>query len=74
MLLTPTRPALGFGLPVPDQPWWSPTAFGFPGHGGSLGYADPASGIAFGYVTNGLRVAMGPDPRVAALVEALRER
>lgn len=74
VLLTPTRPALGFGLPVLDQPWWSPTAFGFPGHGGSLGYADPASGIAFGYVTNGLRAAMGPDPRVAALVEALGER
>ncbi|GAB3986815.1 serine hydrolase domain-containing protein [Plantactinospora veratri] len=34
VLMVPTRPALGFGLPLPDQPWWSPTAFGFPGHGG----------------------------------------
>ncbi|AVT33121.1 esterase [Plantactinospora sp. BC1] len=72
VLMVPTRPALGFGLPLPDQPWWSPTAFGFPGHGGSLGYADPASGIAFGYVTNGLRVTLGPDPRTVSLVEALR--
>lgn len=72
VLLVPTRPALGFGLPLPEQPWYSPTAFGFPGHGGSLGYADPASGIAFGYVTNGLRVTMEPDPRVTSLVEALR--
>ncbi|WBC19699.1 MULTISPECIES: serine hydrolase domain-containing protein [unclassified Solwaraspora] len=73
VLMVPTRPALGFGLPLPEQPWWSPTAFGFPGHGGSLGYADPASGIAFGYVTNGLRVTMGPDPRTTALVQALRD-
>ncbi|MEV0876675.1 serine hydrolase domain-containing protein [Micromonospora echinofusca] len=72
VLLVPTRPALGFGLPLPEQPWWSPTAFGFPGHGGSLGYADPASGVAFGYVTSGLRVTMGPDPRTTSLVEAVR--
>lgn len=72
VLRLPTRPALGFGLPLPEQPWWSPTAFGFPGHGGSLGYADPASGIAFGYVTNGLRVTMAPDARTAGLIEALR--
>ncbi|BCL14601.1 serine hydrolase domain-containing protein [Micromonospora sagamiensis] len=72
VLRVPTRPALGFGLPLPEQPWWSPTAFGFPGHGGSLGYADPTSGIAFGYVTNGLRVTMGPDPRTTSLIEAVR--
>lgn len=71
VLMTPTRPALGFGLPLPEQPWWSPTAFGFPGHGGSLGYADPATGIAFGYVMNGLRVTMAPDPRTSSLIEAL---
>ncbi|GIG91898.1 serine hydrolase domain-containing protein [Plantactinospora endophytica] len=72
VLMVPTRPALGFGLPLPDQPWCSPTAFGFPGYGGSLGYADPATGITFGYVTNGLRVTLAPDPRVAGLVEAVR--
>jgi CubicO group peptidase (beta-lactamase class C family) len=72
VLMVPTRPALGFGLPLPEQPWWSPTAFGFPGHGGSLGYADPASGIAFGYVMNGLRVTMAPDPRTTSVIEAVR--
>ncbi|MEU6072814.1 serine hydrolase domain-containing protein [Micromonospora sp. NPDC047074] len=72
VLKVPTRPALGFGLPLPEQPWWSPTAFGFPGHGGSLGYADPASGIAFGYVMNGLRVTMDADPRTASLIGAVR--
>jgi len=29
-----------------------PTAFGHVGMGGSLGFADPAEGIAFGYVMN----------------------
>ncbi|MFK3979664.1 serine hydrolase domain-containing protein [Micromonospora sp. NPDC050397] len=72
VLMVPTRPALGFGLPLPEQPWWSPTAFGFPGYGGSLGYADPASGIAFGYVMNGLRVTMAPDPRTTTIIEAIR--
>ncbi|GLY23190.1 serine hydrolase domain-containing protein [Micromonospora sp. NBRC 101691] len=72
VLMAPTRPALGFGLPLPEQPWWSPTAFGFPGHGGSLGYADPASGVAFGYVMNGLRVSMDPDPRTSSLIKAVR--
>ncbi|MFI6822424.1 serine hydrolase domain-containing protein [Micromonospora sp. NPDC050187] len=72
VLMVPTRPALGFGLPLPEQPWWSPTAFGFAGYGGSLGYADPASGVAFGYVMNGLRVSMDPDPRTSSLIEAVR--
>ena len=32
--------------------WYSPTAFGFPGYGGSLGFADLATGLAFAYVMN----------------------
>ncbi|GIJ45104.1 esterase [Virgisporangium aliadipatigenens] len=73
MLGITTRPALGFGLPTPGMPWYSPTAFGFPGHGGSLGYADPAEGIAFGYVPNRLHVdPFTPDPRAASLVRAVR--
>lgn len=71
VLRTPTRPALGFGLPLPDMPWHAPSAFGFPGHGGSLGYADPDTGIAFGYVMNRLHPGMAPDPRATALVHAL---
>jgi len=31
----------------------SPEAFGHPGFGGQLGWADPATGISFAYVTNG---------------------
>ncbi|MEV4630220.1 serine hydrolase domain-containing protein [Micromonospora sp. NPDC049523] len=71
VLGVPTRPALGFGLPLPDMPWYSSSAFGFPGLGGSLGYADPATGIAFGYVMNRLHADMTPDHRAASLVQAM---
>ena len=52
VLRVPVRIATGFGLPTPDTFLYSPTAFGFPGLGGSLGFADPATGLAFGYVMN----------------------
>ncbi len=31
----------------------SPEAFGHPGFGGQIGWADPVTGISFGYLTNG---------------------
>jgi CubicO group peptidase (beta-lactamase class C family) len=31
----------------------SPESFGHPGFGGQIGWADPATGISFGYLTNG---------------------
>ena len=70
VLRVPVRVGTGFGLPTPDAFWYSPTAFGFPGYGGSIGFADPAGGVAFGYVMN----EMGPrwqNPRNKALVEAV---
>jgi CubicO group peptidase (beta-lactamase class C family) len=45
-------------------------AFGFPGQGGQLAFADPESGIAFGYVPARIAFLVGEDPRAAALVEA----
>ncbi|MEU9508779.1 serine hydrolase domain-containing protein [Micromonospora sp. NPDC048170] len=72
ILHLPTRPALGFGLPPEGLPWRTPTSFGHAGHGGFLGYADPASGIAFGYVLNRLHTGSDPDHRVAGLVRAVR--
>ena len=70
ILRVPVRIGTGFGLPTPDAFWYSPTAFGFPGYGGSLGFADPASGLAFGYVMNHVQEGM-PDGRAAALLDAV---
>jgi ribosome-binding protein aMBF1 (putative translation factor) len=47
--------------------------FGYSGLGGSLGFADPATGLAFGYVMNRLGDGMTPDPRAANLVTAVRD-
>jgi CubicO group peptidase (beta-lactamase class C family) len=46
------------------------TAFGHAGAGGSLSFADPATGLAFGYVMNDLRFDPNGDPRSEELVRA----
>ncbi|MCA2228986.1 serine hydrolase domain-containing protein [Nonomuraea aurantiaca] len=71
ILRVPVRIGTGFGLPTPDAFWYSPTAFGFPGRGGSLGFADPATGLAFGYVMNHLQEGV-PDLRAAGLFDAVQ--
>ncbi|WP_030454680.1 serine hydrolase domain-containing protein [Herbidospora cretacea] len=71
VLRVPVRVGLGFGLPNPDEFWYDPTAFGFPGYGGSLGFADPSRGLAFGYVMNHGKHA-ADDRRAAKLVGAVR--
>jgi CubicO group peptidase (beta-lactamase class C family) len=71
ILRVPVRIGTGLGLPTPDAFWYTPTAFGFPGYGGSLGFADPATGLAFGYVMNHVQEGV-PDHRAANLLEALR--
>ncbi|MFI6288508.1 serine hydrolase domain-containing protein [Streptomyces sp. NPDC051018] len=72
VLVVPTRFSLGFMLHGPAAPLLGPGSFGHPGRGGSLGFADPESGIAFGYVTNGLRKGITADPRAQALIRAVR--
>jgi CubicO group peptidase (beta-lactamase class C family) len=67
----PSRFGLGFQLTQPERPLGpNPAAFGHFGAGGSLGFCDPESGVAFGYVTND----MGPrwqNPRNKALIDAV---
>jgi len=46
-------------------------AFGHPGAGGSLGFADPETGIAFGYVMNQMEQGVLPGERASALVKSL---
>lgn len=63
--------SLGFIKPTAQNPFGSPDAFGTPGFGGSFGYADPRTQIAYGYVTNGMGGYL-TDPRDIALRAALR--
>jgi CubicO group peptidase (beta-lactamase class C family) len=55
------------GLPLGT----SPRAFGHPGMGGSIGFADPDAGLGFGYVTNRMQSGLAGDARGFALVAAL---
>ncbi len=67
----PTRFGLGFQLAQESRPIGpNPRAFGHFGYGGSLGFADPDAGLAFGYVMNrpGDR---WQSPRTNALIEAV---
>lgn len=67
----PTRFGLGFQLASPARPLGpSAEAFGHFGYGGLLGMADPAAGVAFGFLT-----ARPGDrwrtPRTQALLDAV---
>lgn len=76
-LLTRTRFGLGCMLDQPDVAnatyGLGPKAFGHPGAGGSVGFADPGYDVAFGFVTNTLGPYVLMDPRAQKLVRALRE-
>ncbi|MEU0300136.1 serine hydrolase domain-containing protein [Streptomyces sp. NPDC006175] len=72
VLVVSTRFGLGYMLHGPAAPLLGPGSFGHPGRGGSLGFADPETGIALGYVTNGLQKGVTADPRAQALVRAVR--
>ncbi|MEY3744579.1 MAG: hypothetical protein RLZ48_257, partial [Actinomycetota bacterium] len=65
------RFARGFQIPLPERGFGpNPTAFGHFGAGGSVGFCDPSTGVAFGYVMN----QMGPrwqNPRNRALMDAV---
>jgi len=64
--------AAGFMTPWEIQPMLGPESFGHDGFGGSLGFADPAYRVGFGYVRNGLVVGGVRDPEVYNVVDALR--
>lgn len=64
--------SLGFGKPTSKFVFGSTgKAFGSPGLGGSFGFADPDTGIGFGYVMNKLGYYPVSDPRELALRNAL---
>lgn len=67
-----TSYSLGLGKPMSTFVFGSSDrAYGWPGAGGSFGFADPETGVGFGYVMNNMRFAMLDDPRHVALRQAL---
>ena len=63
--------SLGFMKPTPAWPFGSASSFGSPGAGGALGFADPAAGIGYAYVTSQMGTRLTGDPRDVALRDAL---
>ena len=70
-LRAPVRFSLGFMRPNETIDFAHATAFGAPGAGGAMGYADPETGIGYGYVTNRMGTSLQGDPRDLALRAAL---
>jgi len=63
--------SLGFMKPSAVWPFGSARAFGSPGSGGALGFADPDLRIGYAYVTSQMGTALTGDPRDIALRDAL---
>lgn len=70
-LLAPARFSLGFMKPGETFPFGHPGAYGAPGAGGAMGYADPHTGIGYGYVTDRMGISLRGDPRDVALRRAI---
>jgi CubicO group peptidase (beta-lactamase class C family) len=75
LLQVPLRMGLGYWINQPGVPGPgigpNEGAFGHPGAGGSLGFADPAARLGFGYVTNRMGSSLGVDERAEALIDAV---
>ncbi len=72
VLFMPVRWGLGFMLSSNFVPLLGKGSFGHAGAGGSLGFADPESDIAFGYVMNRMQTNLAGDPRTVGLIGAIR--
>ncbi len=79
-ILLPTRFTLGFAKSVDNRRVPSATeddslilseeAFGHPGFGGALGFADPVANMSFGYAMNRMGQGIGLNARGQSLVDA----
>ena len=61
---------LGFMVRSEFIPLGGPRAFGHFGAGGSVGWADPDAGLAFGYVMNRMDMGLAGDVRSYNLINA----
>jgi CubicO group peptidase (beta-lactamase class C family) len=66
----PMRYGLGYSLGDALSSAAPSTGFGHSGAGGSLGFADPAAGLGFGYVMSRMQVGLAEDRRPRNLVRA----
>lgn len=70
----PFRYGHGFFLSNDLAPFGgNPRAFGHPGAGGAIGFADPEAGIAFSYSPNFMCAGAGVGDRCEALIDALQD-
>jgi CubicO group peptidase (beta-lactamase class C family) len=67
-----SRFGAGFMLPTAGNPMYSASSFGHEGVGGAQAFADLDAGLGFAFVQNSLLSVGGGDPRVQALVDAVR--
>jgi CubicO group peptidase (beta-lactamase class C family) len=80
-ILAPTRFSLGYTKSIDnrrepscnenDSLIYSEEAFGHSGFGGSLGFAEPAARMSFGYVMNRMGDGLGINARGQSLVDAV---
>ena len=61
---------LGFNVPNEMMKLGGHRSFGHYGAGGSVGFADPAEELGFGYVMNKMTLGLSGDPRTANLIDA----
>jgi hypothetical protein len=71
VLGVPTRFASGFVRSSPSATFIGRRAYGHPGAGASVAYADPSTGLCLAYVTIRLSRYLSDDPRAVALSRAL---
>ncbi|HEY8546508.1 MAG TPA: serine hydrolase domain-containing protein [Acidimicrobiales bacterium] len=71
VLMFDTVFGLGYMLSSAFSPYGGPKAFGHSGAGGSMAFADPENGVAFGYAMNRMLANLAGDPRTTALVRAV---
>jgi CubicO group peptidase (beta-lactamase class C family) len=78
-LLVPTRWSAGFNKAIDnrgregerDSVLVSEEAFGHPGMGGSVGFADPGARMSFGYTMNRQGTSLAIDDRAQSLIDAV---
>lgn len=70
----PVKFSLGFMRPSESFFFGHEGAFGAPGAGGAMGYADPSLRLGYGYVTNQMGVNLQGDARDVALRNAIPVR